>query len=134
MVYGPGRPAYEADAAALFGKTFAGGAAGLPPGLNLNLGGVMRVDPLPGERPGRFFVNASVGQAVAHDMAVVLTYARERQERGQRDFSLVQVGVRRRLPGGRAVVGLALGVGTNRDSPRFEVAFALQWLFSGIGF
>jgi len=126
MIYGPGRPAYEADVAVLFGKNFAGGAGGLPLGVNLNLGWVARVDPLPGERPNRYFVNASVGQAVSFDTALVATYAREQQERGQRDFSLVQVGLRQRLPGAGFVVGLALGVGTNRDSPRFEVALAVQ--------
>ena len=131
-IYGPGRTSYETDAVALFGKTFAG-PWGRAIGVSLNLGGVARIDPLPGERPNRYLVNASVGQAIAHDTALVATYAREQQERGQRDFSLVQVGVRQRLPGGRAVVGLAAGVGTNRDSPRFEIGFAVQWLFSGIG-
>ena len=92
-----------------------------------------RIDPLPGERPNRYLVNASVGQAIAHDTALVASYAREQQERGQRDFSLVQIGLRQRLPGGRAVVGVAAGVGTNRDSPRFEIGFALQLLFSGVG-
>ena len=130
MIYGPGRPAYETDIVALFGKTFAPGG-GLPLGLNLNLGWVARIDPLPGERPGRTFVNASVGQAVTHDTALVATYAREQQERGQRDFSLVQVGLRQRLPGGRTVVGVAVDIGTNRDSPRHEVAFAVQRLFGG---
>ena len=47
--------------------------------------------------------------------------------------SLVQLGLRHRLPGGRAVVGLAAGVGTNRDSPSFEIAFAVQWSFSAGG-
>jgi len=125
MIYGPGRPAYETDAVALFGKTFAGW--GRPIGTSLNLGWVARVDPLPGERPNRFFVNASVGQTISHNTALVATYAREQHERGQRDFSLVQLGVRHRLPSGRTVVGLAAGVGTNRDSPSFEIAFAVQW-------
>ena len=92
-----------------------------------------RIDPLPGERPNRYFVNASVGQAVTPNTALVATYAREQQERGQRDFSLVQVGLRQRLPGGRTVLGLAVGIGTNRDSPRYEVAFAVQRLFGGGG-
>lgn len=131
-IYGPGRPAYEVDLAALVGKTFPG-AGGLPFGVNLNLGWVARVDPLPGERPNRQFVNASVGQAVAFDTALVATYARETQERGQRDFSLVQIGVRHRLPNGRTVLGFAGGFGTNRDSPRFEVAFAVQWSFGAGG-
>ena len=132
VIYGPGRPSYETDLAALFGKTFTP-AGKLPLGLNLNLGWVARIDPLPGERPSRTFVNASVRQAVALNTALVATYAREQQERGQRDFSLVQVGLRQRLPGGRTVLGLAVGFGTNRDSPRYEVAFAVQRLFDGGG-
>lgn len=131
VIYGPGRPAYETDLLALFGKTFTPPGGGLPFGLNLNLGWVARIEPLPGERPSRYLVNASVGQAVSLNTALVATYAREQQERGQRDFSLVQVGLRHRLPGGRTVLGVALGVGTNRDSPRYEVAFAVQRLFSG---
>jgi hypothetical protein len=126
-IYGPGRTSYEADVAALFGKTF--GAGRLPLGASLNLGLVARIDPLQGERANRYFINASVGRAVALDTALVATYARERQERGQRDFSLVQFGVRHRLPDGRTVLGFAAGVGTNRDSPRFEVAFAVQRSF-----
>lgn len=128
MIYGPGRPSYEADAVALFGKTI--GRGPLPFGVSLNLGWVARIDPLQGERPNRYFVNASLGQAIALNTALVATYARERQERGQRDFSLVQFGVRHRLPDGRTVLGLAAGVGTNRDSPRFELAFAVQRSFN----
>jgi len=132
VIYGPGRPAYETDLVALFGKTFTP-TGKLPAGLNLNLGWVARIDPLPGERANRFFVNASVGQALTRDTALVATYAREQQERDQRDFSLVQVGLRQRLPGGRTVLGLAVGFGTNQDSPRYEVAFAVQRLFGAGG-
>ena len=132
VIYGPGRPAYETDLVALLGKTFAP-TGKLPAGLNLNLGWVARLDPLPGERPNRYFFNASVGQAVTRNTALVATYAREQQERDQRDFSLVQVGLRHRLPGGRTVLGLALGLGTNQNSPRYEVAFAVQRLFGGGG-
>lgn len=130
MIYGPGRPAYETDFAALFGKTFPR-EGGLPYGVNLNLGWVARIETLPGERPGRYFVNASLGQAVAFDTALVASYAREQQERGQRDFSLVQIGIRHRLANRRTVLGFAGGFGTNRDSPRFELAFAVQWSFGG---
>ena len=132
MIYGPGRPAYEADAAALFGKTFAR-EGGLPSGVNLNLGWVARIDPLPGERTHRYLVNASIGQTVSQDTALVATYIREQQERGNRDYSLVQAGVRQRLPAWGTTFGVALGVGTNRDSPRFQVAFAFQWGLGGGG-
>jgi hypothetical protein len=129
-VYGPGRPAQEADVVALFGKTLGGSERSL--GLNLNLGWTRPFDPLPGERTGRYFVNASVGQALTRDSVLVVTYVREQQERGERDFSLVQAGVRHRLSGGGPVLGLAVGAGLGRDSPAFQVSFAVQWSF-GLG-
>lgn len=128
-IYGPGRTAYEADTTALASKTIAGGQR--PLAAHLNLGWVARIDPLPQERSNRFYVNASVGKTVTHDTALVATYAREQQEPGQRDFSLLQAGFRHRLPDGLAVVGFAAGVGFNRDSPRFALAFAVQWAFGG---
>lgn len=127
-LYGPSRPVYETEAVALIGKTLQGGER--PLGVHVNLGWVARLEPQPGERSNRYLVNASLGQAVSPDTALVVTYAREQQERGDRDFSLVQAGIRQRLPGGRVVFGLAAGVGTNRDSPRFQIAFAVQWLLS----
>lgn len=131
LLYGPGRPAREAEAVALVGKTVLGGAR--PLGVYLNAGWTMRLDPLPGERTNRYLVNASIGQTVSHDTALVATYIREQQERGNRDYSLIQAGVRQRLPAWATTFGLALGVGTNRDSPRFQVAFALQWSLGGGG-
>jgi hypothetical protein len=101
-IYGPGRPAQEADVVALFGKTL--GRAERPLGLNLNLGWTTPFSPLPGERPGRYFVNASVGQAVTPDTVLVLTYVREQQERGERNFQLVQAGIRHRLAAGGPVL------------------------------
>jgi hypothetical protein len=124
-VYGPGRPAYETEAIALIGKTVR--AWGRPIGLHLNLGWTARLDPPPGERPSRYFLNASVGGAVTPDTALVMTYAREQQERGEHDFSLIQAGIRHRLPDDRTVVGLAAGIGIGRDSPAFQLSFAVQW-------
>lgn len=73
-VYGPGLPAYETDAVALIGKTVP--AWGHPVGLHLNLGWTARFDPLPGERPGLYFLNASVGTAITADTVLVAAYAR----------------------------------------------------------
>ncbi|TCZ56275.1 hypothetical protein [Roseicella aquatilis] len=127
-IYGPDRPNYETEVVALIGRTLRRGNR--PLGAHLNLGLVSRLAPKPGERPNRYVLNASVGQAVTADTALVVSYVREQQERGSRDFSLVQAGLRHRLPDGRTVLGLAAGFGTNRDSPRFEIAFALQWQLS----
>ncbi|WP_043342597.1 hypothetical protein [Belnapia moabensis] len=124
-LYGPGKPAYETEAVALIGRTFPFGQQAI--GTHLNIGWVARLEPQFGERPNRYLVNASVGQALSPATALVLTYAREQQERGDRDYSLIQAGVRHRLSGGRAVLGLAAGFGTTRDTPRYQVAVALQW-------
>ncbi|HEY8612375.1 MAG TPA: hypothetical protein VIL69_13915 [Roseomonas sp.] len=127
-LYGPGRTGYEAEGVVLIGKTISSGR--LPFGAHVNLGWTTRLDPQPGERTNRYLLNASLGQAVTQDTALVVTYARSQQERGDRDFSLLQAGVRHRLPGGGPVLGLAIGTGLNRDSPRFQIAFAVQWALS----
>jgi hypothetical protein len=126
-VYGPGRPTQEADVVALFGKTLGSGER--PLGINMNLGWTRPFDPLPGERTGRYFVNASVGQAFTRDSVLVLTYVREQQERGERDFQLVQAGIRHRLGADGPVLGLAVGAGLGRDSPAFQLGLAVQWSF-----
>ncbi|WP_246102771.1 hypothetical protein [Methylobacterium terricola] len=124
-LYGPGGTAYETEATALFGKTLVGGAR--PLGVSLNVGTVYRFDPAPGERTTRYLVNASAGQALARDTALVVTYAREQQEKAQPDYSLVQVGVRHRLRDQRAILGVAIGFGLNRNTPQFQFALAVQW-------
>ncbi|MCW8087918.1 hypothetical protein [Sabulicella glaciei] len=126
-VYGPGRPGQEADLVALIGRTLIRGER--PLGVHLNLGWTARLDPLPGERPHRWFVNASVGQGITRDTALVVTYAREQGERGERDYEIIQAGIRHRLSGG-PVIGLSVGAGLNRDSPAFQVGLAAQWAFS----
>ena len=124
-LYGPGGTAYETEATALFGKTLIGGER--PLGVSLNVGTVYRFDPTPGERTTRYLVNASAGQALTRDTALVITYAREQQEKGQPDYSLVQVGVRHRPRDQRAILGAAVGFGLNRNTPQFQFALAVQW-------
>lgn len=127
-LYGPSKPAYETEAVALIGRTFPFGQQAI--GTHLNIGWVARLQPEMGERPNRYLVNASIGGALSPVTALVVTYAREQQERGDRDYSLIQAGVRHRLPGGRFVLGFAAGYGTTRDTPRYQLAFALQWQLS----
>lgn len=129
LIYGPGRPAREAEVLALVGKTVVGGER--PLGIHLNLGSAVRLDPLPGERPNRYLFSLSIGQTVARDTALVVAYVREQQERGDPNYSLIQAGLRQRLTGWGTTFGLALGVGTNRGSPRAQVAFAFQWDLGG---
>ena len=128
-LYGPGGTAYETDAIALFGKTLVGGEK--PLGASLNAGVISRIDPGPSDRQHRYLVNVSVGQAISRDTALVATYAREQQERGDQDFSLAQIGIRHRLRGQQAIIGLAAGFGLNRNTPQYQVALAVQWQFGG---
>ncbi|MCJ2040391.1 hypothetical protein MKK55_15770 [Methylobacterium sp. J-059] len=128
-LYGPGGTAYETEGTLLFGKTLRSGE--LPLGVSLNLGGVYRFDPAPGERTTRALLNASVGQAISTDTALVATYAREQQELGQPNYSLVQVGARHRVKSQRAILGVAVGFGLNRNTPQLQLAVAIQWEFGG---
>lgn len=123
-VYGPGRPAQEAEGVLPTGTIL--GSAARPLGLPLNLDVTSRFDPLPGERSSPGFVSVSVGQAVTFDTALVATWVRERQERGERDVSLIQAGVRHRLSAAGPVLGIAIGAGLNRDSPSLQAAVAVQ--------
>ena len=124
-LYGPGRVAYVTEATALCGKTLIGGER--PVVISLNLGWIARLNPQPIERANRYLLNASIGKAISRDTALVATYAHEQQERGDRDFQLVQVGVRHRLRDRRATLGFAAGFGLNRDSPQFQLSAAVQW-------
>lgn len=126
-VYGPGTPSHEGEVTVLFGKTLGSGARAV--GLNLNLGWTTRFAPLPGERPNQYSFTSAVGTGVSRDAVVVLSYARRQQERGERDFSLVEVGVRYRFADNWPVLGFAVGAGTTRDTPALLVSFAAQWSF-----
>jgi hypothetical protein len=126
-VYGPGTPSYEGEVIALLGKTLGSGNRAL--GLNLNVGWTARFAPLPGERPNQYFFTAAIGQAVSRDTIVVLAYARRQQERGERDFSLVEIGIRHRIAANWPVLGFAVGAGTTRDTPSLQVSLAAQWFF-----
>lgn len=128
-LYGPGDTAYETEAVALFGKTLIGGER--PLGVSLNVGLISRIDPGLNDRKNRYLVNASVGQSIARDTALVMTYAREQQERGEEDFALFQMGVRHRLRDQRAILGVAAGLGLSRNTPALQIAFAVQWELGG---
>jgi hypothetical protein len=129
VVYGAGTPSHEGDVVALFGKTLGSGPRAL--GINLNVGGTTRFHPMPGERQNQYSFTAAIGQSISLNSAVVLAYARRQQERHERDFSLVQLGLRYRLSGDGPIVGFGVGAGTNRDTPAVQVSLAVQWIFGG---
>jgi hypothetical protein len=128
--YGESRPVYEFDTVALFGKRLIEGER--PISAYLNLGWTTPLDPQLGERPGRYTAAVALGQAVSPDTVIVAAYIREQQERGERDSSLVQAGFRHRLPDNRTSLGVAIGAGLERDSPRLQIGVALQWTLGAL--
>ncbi|WP_372620622.1 hypothetical protein [Falsiroseomonas sp.] len=127
--YGPGATAEEVEAALLLGRTFGEGER--PLSATLNLGWTVRLDPISGERPGRFALAAAIGRAVTAETAVVGFYAREQQERGDRDSNLLGAGLRHRLREGGPILGVTAAAGIGRDSPALVLALAVQWQFGG---
>ena len=130
-IYGRDRPAHEADLFALVGASF--GTPDRPFGFNLNIGGVQRFNPIRGERPATYAISTTVAQGLSRDTLAVAGYVRRQQERGERDFSLVEIGLRHRISEDAPIFGLALGFGTNRDTPRWRLSIAAQWSFGGDG-
>lgn len=128
VIYGPQKPDHQAEFSVAVGKTLLGKER--PLGVNLNLGAVARLDPADGQRPNLYFGGVAVGQTLTHDTALVASYVRQQQSRGQLDLSVFEVGVRHRLAGSKVVLGLVAGAGLNRSSPRFDVGFALLWQLS----
>jgi hypothetical protein len=128
--YGESRPVYEFDTVALFGKRLIEGER--PVSAYLNLGWTTSLDPKFGERPGRYTVAGALGQAVNPDTVIVAAYIREQQERGERDSNLFQAGFRHRLLDNRTILGVAIGAGLGRDSPRLQIGVALQWTLGAL--
>lgn len=128
-VYGPGTPSHEGDVVALLAKTLGTGPRAI--GINLNVGWTTRFNPMLGERPNLYSFTAAIGQSISMNSAVVLAYARRQQERHERDFSLVQIGLRYRMPGDGPILGFSVGAGTTRDTPAVQLSLAAQWSFGG---
>jgi hypothetical protein len=128
--YGESKPTQEFSAVALFGKTLVEGDRAVS--AYLNVAWTTAVNPLPGERSGRYSVAAALGQHLTPDTALVLAYIREQQEeRDERDSNVIQAGFRHRLGEGMPELGVALGAGIGRDSPRWQAGVALLWSFGG---
>lgn len=99
----------------------------LPKKATCNPDWIARLDPQPIEQANHYLLDASIGMAISRDTALVATYAHEQQDRGDRDFQLVQVDLRCRLRDRCATLGLSAGFGLNRESPQFRVLAAVQW-------
>lgn len=127
LPYGPGGQAAETELAAVASWTTGRGPGAL--GLHLNAGWLARPSPAAGDRPDRYRFAAALVGVVGPDTALAATYAREQQERGERDLNLVEIGARHRLTES-LTLGLAGGFGVGRDSPRFQILAGFEYGFS----
>jgi hypothetical protein len=66
-----------------------------------------------------------VSHVVTEGTILVAEYVRERQDLGERDLSLVQAGLRRKL-GEDTTLGIAAGAGLTEDSPRFRIRIGIE--------
>jgi hypothetical protein len=93
-------------------------------GFHLNAAWLNRPDPGLEERRDRYRFSAAVVHVVTQDTSLVGEYLLERQEIGERDLSLVQAGLRRKI--GETTLGLSVGAGLNDDSPRFRLRLGIE--------
>ena len=93
--------------------------------LHLNAAWITRFAPSAEERHNQYRVVLGYSQLLDRDTAVILDYVRERQEYGERDANIVELGFRRRL-GERVTVGFGGGAGIGRDSPRYRALLSLE--------
>jgi len=126
--YGPGDAGTVTELIGLLSSTTGSGPGAW--GLHLNAGYVGRLDPGRDERRDGYRFAAAVSHVVDRDSFVLLGYAQETQERGEKDLSLVEAGYQRRF--GDFSFGLVAGAGLNDDSPRFRLVAGVKMEF-GIG-
>lgn len=98
--------------------------------LHLNASWLRSLSPDEDERRDRYRVIAGYSQLVRPDVALVLDYVREQQERHERDANILEAGLRYQLSD-RVTLGVGAGVGIGRDSPRFRGIVSLQLGFGG---
>ena len=94
--------------------------------LHLNAAWITRFAPSPEERHNQYRVVVGYSQLVGRDTALIVDYVRERQEFGERDANIVELGFRHRLSE-RVIMGFGGGAGIGRDSPKYRALFSLEF-------
>lgn len=126
--YGSFRPVQELEGVALFATALQDGPNPLT--AHLNLAYASRLDPEPGERPGRYGVRAALSRAVTPAMLVGLTWLNEQGERGEHDANLLLASARHRLAD-NLVLGAEIGTGVGPEGPAFVAGLSLKWILGG---
>jgi hypothetical protein len=75
-------------------------------------------------------VTLGYSQLVGERTALIADVLRESQERGQRDATILEAGLRHQVARG-IILGGALGAGIGRDSPSFRAIVSVQFSLGG---
>ncbi len=97
-------------------------------GLHLNAGWLAHPDAVAEERRNGYRFAGAISHVVDADTILVAGYVQETQDRDERDLSMVEAGIGRRVGG--VDVSLVAGAGLNDDSPRFRIVAGLKFEFS----
>lgn len=126
--FGPGDRGPEIQLAGIASTTIDAGPAQRR--LHINGYWIHRLDPSVTERRDRYRFAIGYSQLLAERTALIANILRESQERGERDATIIQAGLRHQVAQG-VILGGALGAGIGRDSPRFTATISLQFSLSG---
>jgi hypothetical protein len=126
--YGSFRPMQEVEGVALFATALQDGPNPLT--AHLNIGWATRLDPEPGERPGRYGIAAALSRAVTPATQVGLTWLNQQGERGEHDENVLLASVRHRLAE-NLILGAEIGTGVGPEGPAFVATLSLKWILGG---
>lgn len=126
--YGNFRPMQEVEGVALFAAALQDGPNPLT--AHLNIGWATRLDPEPGERPGRYGIAAALSQAVTPTTLVGLTWLNQQGERGEHDENVLLASARHRLAD-NLILGAEIGTGVGAEGPAFVAGLSLKWILGG---
>ena len=119
---GPGDRGSELELAGIASKTL---EPTMQRRLHLNVAWIRRFDPSEEERRNSYRFAAGYSQLLSPNTVVIADYVRERQERGERDANVLELGFRHRAME-RVTLGIGAGAGIGHDSPRFRALFSIQ--------
>jgi hypothetical protein len=126
--FGPGERGAEIQLGGIASRTIDPGPAQRR--IHVNGYWVHRLDPSNGERRDRYRFAIGYSQRMAERTVIIASLLRESQERGERDATILEAGVRHQVAQG-VILGGALGARIGRDSPRFRATISLQFSLAG---
>lgn len=126
--FGPGERGAEMRLGGIASRTIDPGPAQRR--IHVNGYWIHRPDPSEGERRDRYRFAIGYSQKLGERSALIANLLRESQERGERDATILEAGMRHQVAQG-VILGAAIGAGIGRDSPRLRATISLQFSLAG---